>query len=375
MNNKKRGVVLLGLVSLLTDASSEIISPILPLFITSLGGGGIAIGLIAGLSDSVTSILKVISGYYSDKLGKRKTLVSLGYTISAFAKLIFPFSTTWKHIFVLRPIERVGKGIRESPRDALIASYTNKKTRGEWFGIHRAFDSTGAIIGSVIAFILITRGLSYKSVLFIASGIAFFALIPFLFIKEPKKKPLKKLKFNIDLLPKKLRKTILILTIFAFANISYMFFLLKTKSSLGDSIALVLILYVIFNIFYAIFSVPAGILSDKFGRKKIIFSGFILFSAISLGFIFLNSLIGLIILFIFYGLSNALIDSTQRAYISDLSKPELKGVALGTFHTLTGIVALPSSLIAGVLWSVNPSITFIFSSLVALLASLMIIKK
>jgi len=182
----RTSILLLGFVSLLADLSSDMMMPILPMFIISLGGTGLVVGLIGGLGDSVASILKVFSGYWSDRLGKKKALVFSGYSVSAISKLFFPLSTIWHHLAILRPIERVGKGMREAPRDAMIAAYTEKgKKRGKWFGVHRAMDNSGAILGSLIAFLLFWyMGFDFRTILWVSALIAFLALTPFAKIKD-----------------------------------------------------------------------------------------------------------------------------------------------------------------------------------------------
>ena len=178
--NNNKNIKFLGLVSLFNDISSEIIQPILPLFITSLGGGSLAIGLIGGFSNGLPSIIEIFSGYWSDKMGKRKPIVVAGYSLSAFAKLLLPFSMVWQHIFVLRTIERSGKGIRSAPRDAMISESAVKEQRGRGFGLHRAMDTLGAVIGSLLAYYLWKGGLDFKTILIIAAILSIVALIPFI---------------------------------------------------------------------------------------------------------------------------------------------------------------------------------------------------
>jgi MFS family permease len=171
--------LLLGLTSFLTDTSSEMIMPILPFFISALGGTGLVVGLIGGLEESVSSILKVIAGYWSDKTGKRKMFVSSGYLASAVSKIFLAFSTIWQHVLILKPIERVGKGLRTAPRDAIIADYTEKDVRGKAFGLHRTLDTGGAILGSTLALILFWfMELEFNAIIFVGALMAFSALIP-----------------------------------------------------------------------------------------------------------------------------------------------------------------------------------------------------
>jgi MFS family permease len=362
-------VLLLGLVSFFNDLSSEMIMPILPIFITSLGGTGLVVGLVGGVRDSISSILQVICGHWSDKTGKRKVFVTAGYFNSAVFKLFLAFSKIWQHILVFSGLERIGKGLRTAPRDAIIAD-SMPRERGKGFGIHRSLDTFGAILGSFLVLILFWfLCFDFKSIIIIAALIAFISLIPLYFVREKKRKPKKiSLKIGIKKLPFSLQLFILISGLFALANFSYMFFILKVQQSFtGEtSIVLPILLYILFNVFYALFAVPFGILSDRIGRKRVLIFGYLLFSVTSLGFVFYSSILAFVGLFALYGIVYAVIDGNQRAYVSDLSDEKLRATALGTFHTIVGLMALPSSLIAGFLWQIDSSFTFIYGFLLSL---------
>lgn len=369
-------VLLLGIVSFLNDLSSEMIMPILPMFITALGGTGLIVGLIGGLRDSISSILKVFVGYWSDKSGKRKAFVSSGYLTSALFKLFLPLSIVWQHILIFASLEWIGKGLRTAPRDAIIADSIPKE-RGKGFGIHRAMDTSGAVAGSIVVFLLFWFfGFSFKSIILIAAILAFLSLIPLYFVKEKKREPQDiNLKIGLKNLPRPLKLFILVSGMFALANFSYMFFILRAQEFFTGklSIGIPILLYILFNISYAVFAVPFGKLSDKIGRKKVIVAGFLLFSLTSLGFAFFNSLTAFIVLFALYGMVYAIVDGNQRAYVSDLSPEELRATALGTFHTIIGLVALPASLIAGFLWQINPTITFIYGAVISIISVVLFI--
>ena len=376
-----KNVKLLSIVSLLNDLSSEMIMPILPMFLTALGANGFIIGLIGGLRDSISNILTIISGYWSDKIRKRKIFVIVGYLSSSLFKLLLSFVKIWPQALIVSSFERIGKGIRTAPRDAIISESMPKK-HGKGFGFHRAMDTTGAILGSILVLILFWYwGLSFNTIILIAAIISFASLFPLIFVTEKKTFQKKNnINFSIKTLSNPLKYFLIISGIFALANFSYMFFILKAQQFFPERLAIIIpiLLYILFNIFYASLSIPFGNLSDKIGRTKLITIGYLIFSLTSLGFIFSNSLIAFIVLFACYGIAFAIIDSNQRALISDLSTKKIRATALGTFHTLIGIIALPASLIAGYLWIINPNLTFIFGftiSIISVFSFIFIQKK
>ena len=376
-----RITLLLGFTSFLTDTSSEMIMPILPFFISTLGGTALIVGLIGGLEESVSSILKVIAGYWSDKIGKRKRFVYSGYTASAVSKVFLSFSTIWQHVLILKPIERIGKGLRTAPRDAIIADYTDKEIRGKAFGLHRTLDTGGAILGSTLALILFWfMGLEFSTIIFIGAIIAVLALIPLYPVKEKKTEPKKtNWKVSFTNLPTSLRLFIVIASLFSLGNFTYMFYILRAEQLFTGRLAFAapILLYIWFNIIFAAFSTPSGMLSDKIGRRSVLLIGYSLFGLTTLLFALPPSLISLVILFALYGLVFALTEGNQRALVSDLAPKKLRGTSLGTFHTAIGLVSLPSGLIAGTLWQfVGPSATFFFGSGCGFLAaSLFLLKK
>jgi MFS family permease len=352
--------------------------PILPMFLTSLGGAGQVVGLVGGLRDSISSILKVFSGYWSDKTGKRKIFVYGGYVISAVFKALMAMCKTWPSAVVFSSLERTGKGLRSAARDAIIAD-SMPTGRGKGFGIHRAFDSVGAILGAILAYILFRfLGMGFKTIILIAGLIGFVSLVPLYFVKEGRTQPQKvTLKTGLKTLPKPLRLFILISGIFALGNFSYMFFIMRSQELFADKLSKVeapILLYVLFNIFYSGLAVPLGAITDKIGREKVIILGYLMFSVTAAGFVFFNSLAAFVVLFALYGVVYAAIDGNQRAYVSDLAREHLKATALGTFHTVTGLMALPASLAAGILWEhIGPSATFIYGGTLALMSVVLFI--
>jgi len=342
------------------------------MFIKSLGGAGLAVGLAGGLRDSIPSILNVLCGYLSDRIGKRKMFVSTGYLTSAVLKLLLAFSKTWQQAVIFIGLERIGKALRTAARDAIIAESVTTR-RGKSFGIHRAFDSAGAIFGSIVVFVLFwILGLSFERVILIAGVVAFASLIPLYFVKEVRNHPKEFMqKKGVRELTKPLRLFIVVAGIFALANFSYMFFILKAQEAFSDklSVAMPILLYILFNIFYAGFAIPFGGLSDKIGKGKVIILGYLLFSLSSFGFAYFRSLPAFVILFILYGIAYAAIEGNQRAFVSDLASGQLKATALGAFHTTIGLMAFPASMIAGFLWQhFGSNITFIYGGTVGVLS-------
>jgi len=370
--NSRRNILLLGLVSFINDTSSKIILPVLPLFIKELGGGGMAIGIISGVSDSVASLFNMLAGYWSDRAGKRKGFVFGGYFISAIAKLLFAFASLWQHVLLLRVAERLGKGVRSAPRDALLASSTNIRNRGRGFGVHRAMDSGGAVLGTLVAFALFWYlGMSFSQIFIIAGIIGFTSLAPLLFVKEKEKTVQRDhYRFNLRLLSPALRKFILVTFLFALANFSYMFFVLHSQGAFQGklSVGIPILLYALYNLAYTLFAVPAGILSDHIGRRNVLLAGYGLFALVCLGFVFANNLEMYLLLFVLYGLNYALVNANERAYVSDLAEESTRGIALGSYHMATSLAALPAGLIAGLLWDRDPNYTFGFGALFALAA-------
>ena len=369
---------LLSAASFLTDMSSEMILPLLPLFFLTLPGATeFLLGILEGLAESTVSIVQVLSGYYSDKVGRRKEFVSIGYGLSFSLKVAFGFVFTWPQFVITRIAERTGKGIRNPPRDVILAESTKPDTVGKAFGFHRAMDTSGAIFGPIIALILVpilaTGRLiedAYRLIFLIAALPAAAAFIVTLFVRD-KKKPKKKLKPLLATLispPPNLKYFILVATIFSLANFSYVFFLLKVRD-VTSSNTLPILFYLIFNVVYALNSFVIGGLSDRIGRKPVISIGYLLFVILCTSLVFVSDVIQLVGLFIIYGLVYAFVEVTHRALVSDLAVGELKGTAMGTYHASVGMAKLPSSAIAGFLWvAYGSQYTFYFGAIFSTIA-------
>ena len=361
-----RNIIIVGFVSLFTDLSSQMVFPVVPLFLLSLGASAWVVGLVEGAAETTASLLKVFSGYWSDKIKRRKPFVFAGYGLSSLTKPLFAFAQIWQFVLFFRVVERVGKGIRDAPRDAIIAESVDVSIRGKAYGFQRAMDGIGSFSGAIIAVILLPL-FGYRDLFLIAFIPGVIAVLFILFIKEkqepniPLKYPSTPLRVSIKRLPRNLQIFILVSTIFACANFGYAFLIIKAKY-IGFSDNITLLLYVLFYIVYTLFTIPAGILSDRIGRKPVLVAGYVLFAATAVCLVFTSQLSMLIFVFILYGIFFGLIDGVQRAFVVDLAPSNLKGTALGTFHTATGLIALPAGFIAGILWdSISPEATFLFA--------------
>ncbi len=373
-----RTVFLLGIVSLLNDLAGELIMAVLPVFLIQLpGSSGWVVGLIGGLEDATKSLLSFVFGGLADRLGRRKPLVFLGYLIPAVFRIALPFSTHWAMALVFRVLDRVGKGMRAAPRDALIADAAPQATRGINFGFHRAMDTSGALVGSALAFLFFWwLGLPLHQIILVGGLVSVASLIPLSVVPETPSIPQRKKLFDgLRDLPKEFYLNLLGMTVFALANFSYMFFLLKVNAAYTERLAvgLPIAMYVLYNFTYTAFAAPVGILSDRMGRRTVLLMGYLLFGVTSVGFAFAQS-VGLFVpLFALYGIAYAFIESNQRAFVADLAPPERRSTALGLFHMCVGFGSLVGSVIAGTLWGFSPALAFFYGAALSLLSIVLLI--
>ena len=372
----QRNVFFTGLTSFFTDTSTKMIYSVMPLFLLSIGASKTSISLIEGIAESTASLFKAFSGHWSDKIGKNKPFMLIGYGVTALITPLYALVRLPIHVLFFRFIERIGKGLRAAPRDSLISSSVSKSETGKNFGFHKAMDNSGAILGPLAAFLLLYFfPLNYTNIFFIATIPAILGVVTIaVFIKEAKVvKNDKKSTFHLNQLPKKFYFFLFIVFIFTLGNSADALLLVKTAET-GMDKTYVPFVYMIFNTVSVFLAIPVGKISDKRGREVLIILGFIVYSIVYFFFGKFNSLNVFLVLFVFYGLYSALVDGSQKALISDIVSKELKGTGFGLYHAVLGITLLPASLIAGLLYDhVNSNAPFYFGSLMALLAAVSMI--
>ncbi|MFH1106739.1 MAG: MFS transporter [Candidatus Micrarchaeota archaeon] len=379
-----RNVLALGFVSMITDISGEMVFSVLPIYMSAvLGIDKALIGVIEGLANAGANISKLFSGYLSDRFGKRKPLVLAGYALSAIMRPFFAFAVFWNEMLFVRVVERLGKGLREAPRDAIIASSTAGKSRGKNFGVHRAMDSMGAIIGPALAFAILAATADDFKLLFWVSLVpgAIALIILYLFVKE--KAPRKRIEqgkkeeitaaFVWKRFSPEYKRFLLTVAVFYVGNFSIAFFLLKAND-LGLAAAMIPLAYLTYNLFYTLAAVPFGSLSDKIGRKGVLGIGYAAFGLSCIGFVFMSELWMVWALFALYGCFKAAVETVQRAYASELVEEKVRATALGAYNAIVGLALLPASVIAGVLWTAfGSTATFAFGAVMSFAAVAMMI--
>lgn len=367
-------VVKLGLVSLFADISSEMLYPITPIFLTTvLGASMTSVGLIEGMAEATASLLKTYSGTWSDRILRRTPFVAFGYLLSALAKPAVGFSVSWPQVLLARGLDRMGKGIRTAPRDALLAEAVSAKLRGAAFGWHRAMDTMGAAIGPLFAILyLSTQKQNLRNIYFWALVPGLIAVLISLLVKEKKTEVRKENELPLYLdffsFPKPFKTYLIAWALFSLANSSDVFLLMKAKS-MGISLTEVILLYCGYNLVYSLFSPYFGGLSDNIGRKKLLILGLMIFAGVYSGFALARMRWQFWCLFGIYGLYMAATDGVGKALAVDLVGPNHKGTGLGALGTVTGIATLIASALAGALWDhFGPTYTFVYGALGALSA-------
>jgi MFS family permease len=382
-----RNVFAIGLVSLLNDASSEIIYPLLPVFLaTSLGASAKAIGTIEGLAESISSLLKLFAGYLSDRLAKRKALVVAGYSLASLSRPLLAFAQTWTQVLAIRLTDRVGKGIRTAPRDAMIADTVRTEQRGIAFGFHRAMDHCGAVIGPIVGYLLVilfvansrspTTG-EFSRIFLVASIPALIAVIvAAVFMRESPVQPARGtqvVKLSLRGFDSNFKRFLVVLGLFTLSNSSDSFLILRAIDS-GVSVAMVPLLWAAHHAMKVLSSLFGGDLSDRMGRKRLIVSGWILYAAVYAGFAFATNKASLWILFLIYGIYFGLVEGAEKALVADLVRPEQRGTAYGLYNLAFGITVFPASLLMGMIWDwKGPATAFLISAFMGATAAALLL--
>lgn len=426
-------VIMLGVVSLFTDVATEMIYPLIPVYVAALGSGAILLGVIEGVAETTASLLKLISGVISDKIGKRKLLVLTGYTISSIVRPLTGIVTAAWEIVIIRMFDRVGKGIRTAPRDALIASSVDENIRGRSYGFERAMDHVGAVIGPVLAIIILLIlfiGFGMKDSLSALRWTFILAIIPgilavltlLLFVREAASKGQtgKPFKLSLKSFDKNFRNYLLVMILFTLGNSSDAFLLFRVEeaiqrsgavvnlvnnihplkvmiSAFGDeaarsnviNILFLPLVWAFFHIIKAVFSTPLGTLSDKTGRKIVINAGWAIYAFVYISFaliVFLSpglQVVATFVLFAVYALFYAFTEGTEKAFIADMVSDEKRGTAFGLFNFSIGLGALPASVIFGFLYSYfdkilpgyGGTVAFGFGGIIALISMILLAVK
>jgi MFS family permease len=386
-----RNVFAISLVSLLNDASSEIIYPLLPIFLSSvLGASASAIGVIEGAAESISSLLKLFAGYFSDRLGKRKALVVFGYSLANFARPLLAFASSWYQVLAIRLTDRMGKGIRTAPRDAMIADAVAVEQRGLAFGFHRAMDHTGAVIGPLLGYGLVfwfaaNRNVptahDFTKIFFAASVPALAAVLVAIFFMRESARPAAKETTEAAHPPRlswrgfdgNFKRFLFILALFTLSNSSDAFLILRAQTA-GVSVMTIPLLWAAHHGSKVVSSLWGGDLSDRLGRRRLIVSGWILYAAVYAGFAFVSNNISVWVLFLIYGIYFGLAEGAEKALVADLVRPEQRGTAYGLYNLAFSITVLPASILMGAVWDwKGPTTAFLMSSVLGAAAAVLLL--
>ena len=374
-----KNVFFTGLVSFFMDVSSEMIYPLVPLFLANvLGAEKSLIGLIEGIAEATASLLKVFSGWFSDRTGNRKGLMAAGYAISTLSRPFVALAAGWQAVLGSRFMDRFGKGIRTSPRDALIAESTDRKFLGRAFGFHRSMDTMGAVVGPGLAFFLLwIFSNDYRKVFWLSMVPGLFAVLLIIFFITEKKSRLprdsERPKLTLKYFDGRFRWFLLVVTVFAIGNSSDVFLILRAQQ-VGIATVTIPVVYLLFNLVYSVSSIFAGMAADRFGRKRIILCGFVLFAVVYYGFATVADVKVVWVLFALYGIYMGLTEGVQKAFLTTIIPSDFKAMAFGVYNTAIGLAMFPASFIGGWLWDhISPAATFYFGAVTAISAAVALV--
>jgi MFS family permease len=381
-----RNVFAISLVSLLNDVSSEIIYPLLPIFLSStLGASARAIGIIEGSAESISSLLKLLAGYASDRLRKRKLLVVSGYALATLVRPLLAFANSWQQVMAIRVTDRVGKGIRTAPRDAMIADAAVPEQRGIAFGFHRAMDHCGAVIGPLLGYVVVLllatnreapTAQEFTAIFLIASVPAFAAVVLAIFFMRESHVLATKAgapKLSLRGFDNNFKRFLVVLGLFTLSNSSDSFLLLRARDA-GVSVAIIPLLWAAHHASKVASSLLGGDLSDRLGRKRLIVSGWILYAAVYAGFAFATDETSIWVLFLIYGVYFGLVEGAEKALVADLVRPEQRGTAYGLYNLAFGVTVLPASLLMGTIWDwKGPTTAFLVCATIGSAAAILLL--
>jgi MFS family permease len=371
-----RNILFTGLTSFLTDTSVKMVYSVMPMFLMSIGASKTSLALIEGIAESTAALIKALSGFWSDKIGKNKPFMIIGYGLSALIIPLYTFVISPMQVLVLRFIERFGKGIRTAPRDSLIAGSIANGNSGRSFGLQKARDNSGAIACPLIAFAMLSLLPGNFRLIFLIAGIpAILAIFVIIFgIKEARKSKYELFtKFHFKDFPANYYFFLGIVFVFTLGNSTDALLLVKANDA-GVKVALIPLVYLVTNAVSVLASIPVGSLADRIGKEKILITGFVIYAVVYYGFGVTTNTGAIIALFAVYGLYSAATDSIQKAFISDMIDNNKKGTGLGIYNALLGITLLPASLIAGLLYDrVNSSVPFYFGAATAAISAILML--
>jgi MFS family permease len=369
-----KNIFYVGLVSFLTDTSTKMVYSIMPLFLLSIGASKTTLSVIEGIAESTAALVKTASGFWSDKTGRNKPFMATGYAITALVTPIYAAVTVPVHVLILRFVERFGKGVRTAPRDSLVAGSAAKGDSGRSFGLHKAMDNTGAIVGPLLAFAvlsLIPQG--YRTVFLLGTIPAALGVVTVLVLIKEAAKPKESLytRFSFRDFPKKYYLLLGIIFLFTLGNSTDALLIVKA-SEVGVKAAHVPLVYLVFNAVSVLFSIPLGKYSDKVGRERVLVFGYLVYAVVYFGFGYTQNIRTVVGLFAMYGLYSAATDGIQKAFVADLLDENKRGTGLGIYNAMLGLTLLPASIIAGVLYDrVDSSVPFYFGATTAVTAALL----
>ncbi len=371
-----KNIFFIGLVSFLTDTATKAVYSIMPLFLVSIGATKTTLSLIEGVAESTAALVKTASGFWSDKLGRSKPFMAIGYAITAIVTPVYSFVGAPVQVLLLRFVERLGKGVRTAPRDSLLAGSATKGDLGRSFGLHKAMDNSGAVVGPLLAFgVLWVVPAGYRTVFLLAGIPAVLGVVTVLALVKETAKPKESLyaRFSFRDFPKRYYLLLGIIFLFTLGNSTDALLLVKANE-IGVEVVYIPLLYLVFNTVSVLLSIPLGKRSDRVGRERVLVFGYLVYAAVYFGFGYTRDIRAVVALFALYGLYSAATDGIQKAFVADLLDENKRGTGLGIYNAMLGLTLLPASVIAGVLYDqVDSSVPFYFGAGTAAAAALLML--